>query len=163
MRPKPPPSTGHHHSMEVDVAIWGACASAIWEVGWLVLTLAGADPRGQLPQAFGRVWPAVGRALVSVVSPNHPSPDWLQVLWDLGHPVSPVAVVLVIVGLLLTAAIVARAFWRLLIGVPGRGGRFRWPRQQRGSAAPNRPRVGATVDRSLDDWLASVANGDDDE
>ncbi len=157
MRPRPPRSMGGaRHSGTFDLGIVMALAAVLWELGWVVLSLAGADPRGQLPQAFGRVWAAIGRTLSQ---PNHPSPNWPQILWDLGHPVSPVAVVLVVVGLATAGAVVVRLVRRVLGFSSVGGGR----RGGGGGGGPSGGQPAPTVDKSLDEWLAGVAAGEDDQ
>lgn len=157
MRPRPPRSlSARHHSDEWYVAVLMAVLAAVWEAGWLVLSLAGSDPRGQIPEAFGRATAAVHLAVS-----NHPIPGGLvHVLWAPSRPVSPVAVVLVVVGLLLAATMAVRTARRLL-GLSARGGGIRWPRSGGGTAAAVQP-TSATVDKSLDAWLAEVAAGEDE-
>jgi hypothetical protein len=157
MRPKPPRSlSARHHADEWYIAVVMSIVASVWEAGWLVLSLAGANPQGQLPQAFGRVMSAVHLAVA-----NHAiSGGWAHVLFDPARPVSPVAVVLVVVGLLLAATMAVRTARRLL-GLSARGGGIRWPRSGGGTAAAVQP-TSATVDKSLDAWLAEVAAGEDE-
>lgn len=159
MRPRPPRSmTGRHHSDTWYVAILMAALAAVWEAGWLVLSLAGAKPRGQLPQAFGRVMAAVHLAVT-----NQPIPGgWPHVLWDMARPVSTLAVVLVVAGLLLAVTMVVRTI-RRLVGWSSVGGGLRWRRRQRSDPTAGQQASPATVDKSLDEWLAEVAAGEDEE
>ena len=156
MRPRSPRSTlGHHHSDTFYVALLMALAAAAWEAVWVVLSLAGADPHGQLPQAFGRV-----TAAIHLATSDHTIPSWPQIAWDLGRPVSLVAVVLVVMGLALAGTLVVRLVLRVLGFSSGGGG---WRRGGGGRGGPGGGQPPATVDKSLDEWLASVANGDDEE
>lgn len=151
MRPRPPRSmTGRHHSDTWYVAILMALLATAWEAVWVVLSLAGAEPRGQLPQAFGRAM-----AAVHVAISNHPVPaGWPHVLWDMARPVSPVAIVLVVVGLSLAVTMVVRAARRFMGS---------WPRARRGGGSGPAGQPAPAVDRSLDEWLADQAAGEDDE
>lgn len=152
MRPKPPRSNlaAADHPLEWYVFWLLVLAATVWEAGWVVLSLAGADPRGQLPQAFFRVLGAGRLAITSHVIPG----GWGHVLWDSARPVSLVAVVLVAVGLLLAGTMVLRLVRRALgWGSP------RSPRSAGGGPAGGQP--AATLDKSLDEWLAGVAAGED--
>ncbi len=155
MRPKSPRSMiAHHHSDTFYIAILMALAAAVWEAGWVVLSLAGAEPRGQLPQAFVRVI-AAGRLALA----NHPVPGGLlHVLWA-ARPAATLAVVLVIMGLLVAGGVVVRLVLRVLgfrsVGGGRRGGG--------GRGGPSGGQPPATVDKSLDEWLAGVAAGEDDQ
>ena len=159
MRPKPPRTSSYSRSWEEELTLlvfWAmALATVVWELGWVILSLAGAGPRGQLPAAFLRVI-AAGRLALA----NHPVPGGLpHVLWA-ARPVSTVAVILVIAGLLVAGGVVVRLVLRVL-GFSGGGGG--WRRGGGGRGGPGGGQPPATVDKSLDEWLASVANGDDEE
>ncbi len=157
MRPKPPRSmTARRYPHEWYIFLLMVALAAVWEAGWLVLSLAGAEPRGQLPQAFVRVTAAVHLALA-----NHPVPRGLpHMLWA-ARPVSPTAVVLVVVGLLVAITVVVRLVLRVLefgsMGGGRRGG------GGRGGPSGGQPAPTATVDKSLDEWLAGVAAGENDQ
>ena len=144
----------HHHSDTFYFAILMALAAAVWEAGWVVLSLAGAHPRGQLPQAFGRV-----TAAVHLATSDHTIPSWPQIAWDLGRPVSLVAVVLVVMGLALAGTLVVRLVLRLMGFSSVGGGR----RGGGGGGGPSGRQPAPTVDKSLDEWLAGVAAGEDDQ
>jgi hypothetical protein len=148
---------GAHHSDEWYIAVAMAIIAAMWETGWVVLSLAGSEPRGQLPQAFGRVMAAVHLAVA-----NHPiAAGWPHVLWDPGRVVTPLAVVLAVAGLVLVGTVVVRAAHRLLDLRAGRAG-MGWPRSGSGAAGKRQEQAGPTVDKSLDEWLASVAAGEEE-
>ena len=155
MPPKLPRSmAAPHHSHEWYVAILLGIAAAAWEAGWVVLSLAGAKPRGQLPQAFTRVTAALHLAIT-----NHPIPiGWPRVLWDM-RPVSPLAVVLVCLGLSLAVAMVIRTFLRFVEFGPGPG---RGGGGGGGGGGGPAGQPAPAVDRSLDQWLAGVAAGEDE-
>lgn len=156
MRPKPPRGLStKHHNDEWYAALAGAIVGGAWEIVRLVLFLAGARPQGQLPQAFGRV-----TAAAHLASTSHPIPGgWAHVLWDPARPVSPVAVVFLSVGLLLVIIVAVRTFRRLRGW--GGGGQW-WPRPRRAGPTPGQQAPAPTVDKSLDEWLASVAAGDNE-
>ncbi|HUY57827.1 MAG TPA: hypothetical protein VMV12_08360 [Candidatus Micrarchaeaceae archaeon] len=158
MRPKPPRSlSGRHHSDEWYIAVLLAVLAAVWEVGWLVLSLAGADPVGQLPSAFGRVTGTIRLA----TSSHRFSGSWVHVLWDPARPISLVAVVLVVIGLVLVSAIAVRNAGRLLEHSGRRLGITR-PRSGSSTTGKRQDQAGPTVDRSLDEWLAAVAAGEEE-
>lgn len=157
MRPRPPRSmTARRHSDAWYAAILLAALAAVWEAGWLVLSLAGAKPRGQLPQAFTRVTAALHLAIT-----NRPIPGgWPHVLWDM-RPVSTLAVVLVVAGLLLAVTMVVRTIPRLA-GWSSVGGGLPWRRSRRSDRTAGQQAPAATVDKSLDQWLAEQEQGPDE-
>jgi hypothetical protein len=149
--------TARHHSDTWYVAIMLALLATSWEAVWVVLSLAGAKPRGQLPQAFTRVTAALHLAIT-----NQPIPGgWPHVLWDTARPVSTVAVVLVVVGLVLAVTMAVRLVRRGwgFSSVVGDGPRWWLRRRSDPMAGGQAP---ATVDKSLDEWLADQASGGDE-
>ncbi|MHB8323683.1 MAG: hypothetical protein ACYDEA_06295 [Candidatus Dormibacteria bacterium] len=132
----------------------------LWELGWLVLSLAGAAPHGQLGSAWGRVGVAMRDWLFGRPVPS----GFMWVMWAPAHPVSPVSVILVVMGMVLVAATAIRILHRLpdiKAAWSQRGGasaRSTGSRKRRGGRRP----ASAQRDTSLKDWLANKVHGEDD-
>ncbi len=160
----PPPPRSRLGNEGVDdveaVARLMVLAAAGWEAGWLAMSVAGANPRGQIgvfPARFG-AWLA-----------GHSAPGgWVAVAWAPARPVSLVPVVLVWVVLAVAAAAVLHlsSVWRQgsrTATSPSRSrGRWGW-RLHRRSGGGGRPNpAGAERNTSLRDFLDRQANGEDD-
>ena len=170
--PALPPGYRRRHSDEWWIGVTVGVVAAVWEVGWVVLSLAGADPRGQFLSALGR---AVGWLEVAVSTlasnlalgithphlPPRPVPDPGPLVFATSHPVN----LALLVVILLATAVGGIGILHRLGRLPSRGG-WGWRRSRRsgGGAGGNRPKPASSeLDLSLDEWLVEQAAGRGDE
>jgi hypothetical protein len=132
--------------------ILAAMASLLWSAGWVVLTLAGAGPRGGLWSAAERI----GAALWGLLR-DRGQAGWVQVVWNPAHTPALPLVLLTTGGLVLVGAALVRTARYLLWKVPG------WVKFSRsGATAGTSTGASAGTGQSLDQWLAQVeAEGDE--
>jgi len=154
-RPRPQSWSGgkKRHSDEIALLELMAAMAALWGVGWVVLTIAGAAPRGGLPSALHRV----GTSLGPVLAGHSGTGGWLHILWNPSSPPSLRSVILVSGGLALLAAVLVHLGRRAVGHVPGLRSRSQ---ATSSGASPVGSATGGG--QSLDEWLAAQAAGEDE-
>jgi len=144
-RPPLPKGQGHRHSDEVVLGGLMALTLAGWATGWLVLHVAGAEPRGGPLSAATRL----GAAMPAAVRQQAVHGGWVWVAWGPARPVNAAAVAWIILVLLLVIGAVTWLVRRAIRRVAAW-----WEARRRGGGGGRGGPAPGGSGESLDEFLA---------